>query len=131
MKKAAVILFSLLVFPAVSCYADGLGTLIQVGKSMDDAERKFAEETAVFEKVKAGVEGDAIKKGLPQSAIIKQYGYPQVAIQDAKSKREKWVYKPGSSTYFEGIKIYLFFDSEGLLDETQVVNKQGGSDDTR
>lgn len=123
MKKAAVILFSLLIFPAVSCYADGLGTLIQAGKSMDDAQRQFAQETAAFEKVKAALEGCAIKKGLPQGDIIKQYGHPQVAIQDAKSKREKWVYKPGSSTYFEGIKIYLFFDSEGLLDEMQVINR--------
>ncbi len=123
MKKAAVILFSLLVFPAVSCYADGLGTLIQAGKSMDDAERGFAQETAVFNKVKAGVDSGAIKNGLSQSEIIKQYGSPQVAVRDAKSRREKWVYKPGSSTYFEGIKIYLFFNNEGLLDETQVINK--------
>ncbi len=105
------------------CRADGIGTLMQVGSSMDDAEKTLAKETAQYEKVKAGFDGGEIKKGLPKDAVMKKYGTPQVAFKDSLTKRDKWVYKPGSSNYFEGEKIYIFFDGQGLIDEAQLVKK--------
>ncbi|MDD5424047.1 MAG: hypothetical protein PHR74_02080 [Candidatus Omnitrophica bacterium] len=114
---------ALMLSSALPCDAEGLGTLMQVGKSMDDADRTLSKETDQFEKVKADLDRGEIKKGMAQSEVIKAYGEPQVAFKDSLTKRDKWVYKPGSSNYFEGSKIYIFFDDEGLVDETRYINK--------
>lgn len=123
MRKAPFFLAVLVLSCAPACHAEGIGTLIQVGKSMDDAERALAKETAQYEKVKAGLDSGEIKKGMAQGEVIKKYGQPQVAFKDSMTKRDKWVYKPGSSNYFEGAKIYIFFDDNGLIDEAQLINK--------
>jgi hypothetical protein len=123
MNKNLFITVVILMALSSRCDAEGLGTLMQVGKSMDDAERALSAETAQFEKVETGFDSGAIKKGMAQGEVIKIYGYPQVAFKDSLTKRDKWVYKPGSSNYFEGAKIYIFFDDKGLLDEAQKINK--------
>ena len=114
---------ALVLSAAPLCHAEGLGTLMQVGKSMDDADRTLSKETAQFEKIKADLDKGEIKKGMAQSEVIKLYGDPQVAFKDSLTKRDKWVYKPGSSNYFEGVKIYVFFNDEGLIDEARYINK--------
>lgn len=123
MKKLPFLLAMAVLSCTPLCHADGIGTLMQVGSSMDDAEKTLAKETAQYEKVKAGFEGGEINKGLAKDAVIKKYGPPQVAFKDSLTKRDKWVYKPGSSNYFEGEKIYIFFDGQGLIDEAQLIKK--------
>ena len=123
MRKLPLFLAMAVLSSAPFCHAGGIGTLIQVGNSMSDAERTLAKETAQYEKVKAGFEGGEMEKGLAKDAVMKKYGPPQVAFKDSLTTRDKWVYKPGSSNYFEGEKIYIFFDSQGLIDEAQLINK--------
>jgi len=123
MRKLQLLLAIAALSCAPFCHADGIGTLMQVGSSMDDAERTLARETAQYEKLKAGFDGGEIKKGLARDAVMKKYGPPQVAFRDSLTKRDKWVYKPGSSNYFEGEKIYIFFDGQGLIDEAQLIKK--------
>lgn len=108
-----------MVFPA-QFRAEGLNSLIEVGKSMADIKEAMEEDTRAFNIVNAAVRRGAIKKGLPKESIRSSYGEPVIANDDFATGREKWVYMPASSTFFKGEKIYLFFDSKGNLDEVKV-----------
>jgi hypothetical protein len=105
--------------PAFTAGAEGIDSLVEVGKSMADINAAMDRETKAFEIVKAAIDRGDIKKGLSKAEIRKQYGEPVIANDDFATKREKWVYKPAGSTFFEGIRIYLFFDDKGILDEVK------------
>ncbi|MDO8436462.1 MAG: hypothetical protein Q7S82_03775, partial [bacterium] len=55
----------------------------------------------------------------------KSYGDPVVELNNEKDGAEKWIYKPESSSYSEGAKIYLTFSSHGTLEEAKMVNNPG------
>ena len=122
MKKAAFIAAAVFIitFPAI-CTADGIGSLIEVGKGMDAAKKDLAEETARFNSVKSAVETGALQKGISRQAVLSQYGEPVVMNEDFATNRERWVYKPASSSFFEGERIYLFFDASGALNEIKIM----------
>ena len=101
-------------------YAEGLGTLIEVGRSMADINTAMEKETKSFNRVKSAVDDGDIKKGMSKEDIRRRYGEPVIANNDSATRREKWVYKPASSTFFKGIRIYLYFDDKGNLDEIRV-----------
>lgn len=125
MKTVVSVLFPVLLLCAPLCYADGLGSLIEVSSSMDNAQKAYDAETAQFEELKAALESGAIEKGMSRDDILKKYGKPQVSFREALSQRQKWVYKPGSSDYFNGMKIYMFFSDDGLLEEIQEIELMG------
>jgi hypothetical protein len=102
---------------ASAVYAEGLGTLIEVAKSQKEMQRSYDEETKVFERVQSAVERGEIKKGDSKDDILRKYGEPVVILQDKEKGGEKWVYKPASSTFFEGVRVKIFFDSRGAVDE--------------
>ena len=108
-------------YSAVS-YADGIGSLAEVGKSMDAAKKELDQETANYNKVNGAIESGALQKGLSRQAVLSQYGEPVVMNEDLSTKRERWVYKPASSSFFEGERIYLFFNVSGTLDEVKIVS---------
>jgi len=110
------IAFSACSYPAAS-RAEGIGALVEAGKSMDSAKKALNQETANFNGVKSAIESGALRKGLSKQAIASQYGEPVVINEDFATKRERWVYKPASSSFFEGARICLLFDSSGALDE--------------
>jgi hypothetical protein len=119
MAKPRIVLATVLVIftACATLHADGIGSLIEVGKSMDAANKELAEETARFNSVKRAIESGVLKKGLSRQAVLSQYGEPVVMNEDTSTKRERWIYKPSSSSFFEGAKIYLFFDADALLAE--------------
>jgi len=120
MKKTLFVLALLpFVFPAV-CRADGLGTLMQVGKSMDEIQRVYDKETAVYDRVKKAIDKGEIKKGLCQAAVLK-YGEPVAVVTDAVKNRQIWVYGPGTTDLLKKPKIRLSFDEDGALDEIKVL----------
>lgn len=125
MKTVFSVLFPVLFLSAHLCYADGLGSLIEVSNSMDQAQKAYDAETAQFEGLKTALESGAIEKGMSRDDILKKYGKPQVSFREALSQRQKWVYKPGTSDYFTGMKIYMFFDDGGLLEEIQEIELIG------
>ena len=102
------------------CFAEGLDILIDVARSQGEIQKGYSEETRNFEQVKKGVDSGAIQKGQSKEDVIRHYGEPVVTLQDTITNREKWVYKPAKSTYTEGIRIYLFFSKDGILDEISV-----------
>jgi len=109
-------IISILLIISINAYAEGLSTLAKVGKSQDAMARALNEETKQFKDLKDAIERGAIKKGESQEEIKARYGEPVIAIA-GKDNTEKWVYKPGYATWFDGIKIYLFFDSDKKLHE--------------
>lgn len=121
--KVFVFLFIFLSYSLLA-YAEGLNTLIEVARSQGEIQKAYKEETETFNGVKRALDRGSIKKGEPKEEIRKNYGEPVISIQDFATKREKWVYKPAASTYSEGIRIYLFFDKEGNLDEILVEGQE-------
>ena len=98
----------------VSVYAEGLSTLIEVGKSQNAMQKTLDKETKSFEALKKAIQKGAIKKGESQDVIKKRYGEPVIILPD-KQYAKKWVYKPGYATWFDGVRIYLFFDDDKKL----------------
>ena len=96
---------------------EGLDSLVEVGRSMADISAAMDKETKAFNAVKAAVDNGDIKKGLSKAEIRSRYGEPVIANDDSATNREKWAYKPADSSFFKGIRIYLFFDDKGILDE--------------
>ena len=109
-----ILIIAIIVFFSVSCYADGLSTLMAAGKSQDEAELELQRETKAYNSVKSAIEKGQIKKGDSQKKVQARYGDPVIIVPD-KDYAEKWVYKPGHATFFDSAKIYLIFDSEGSL----------------
>ena len=98
-----------------------MGELMEIARAQKDAQATYVGETKAFERVKAAIEKGAITKGQPKKEIGNRYGEPVVSIIDSSTKREKWIYKPAKSSFFEGIKICLYFDKDDKLDEIKIV----------
>jgi hypothetical protein len=121
MKKMLFIALIIIFSSCLNIYADGLGTLVEVGKDLAETQKAWAEQTQAFERVKQGVDSGAIRKGQSKSAISGNYGEPVITTLDKRTNREEWVYMPASSTFFKGVKIYLYFDKNDALDEIKAV----------
>ncbi|MDD5428268.1 MAG: hypothetical protein PHI58_03405 [Candidatus Omnitrophica bacterium] len=121
MRKAVLSTF-ILVFLLVcaNCEA-GLGELRKIAAAQADAQREYKEETKAFERVKNAIDSGYIKKGQTKKEIKDRYGEPVVNTRETETRRDKWIYKPASSSFFSGVKIYLYFDRDDKLDEIKVV----------
>ncbi|MCX5686553.1 MAG: hypothetical protein NTW09_03735 [Candidatus Omnitrophica bacterium] len=106
------------------CFAEGLSTLISVARSQGEIQKEYSEETRNFERAKENIDDGTIKKGQSKDEVRRRSGEPVIILQDSFTDREKWVYKPARSDFFKGIKIYLFFDKNGLLDEAIFVGQE-------
>ena len=102
------------------CGAEGLGTLIEVAKSQSDIKSQYDEETRNFKKVMNGIESKAIIKGQSISDIQSKYGEPVVSVKDPDGKRTDCIYKPETSSFFEGIRATLIYTEQGVLDEARI-----------
>lgn len=115
-KKIFIVMLAYFVC-ASHCYAKGLDALIEVGRGQAEIQKSYAEETAIYNAVKKAVGAGIIKKGQTSAEIGSKYGQPVVVVKEYSAGRDKWVYKPAKSSFFEGEKICLFFDKNGILDE--------------
>jgi hypothetical protein len=107
----------LIAFLAHDCYAEGLDTLIEAGKSQAEIQKEYAKETKAFEKAKKALANNAVTAGMSKDDLRKECGEPVVIVSASGGKSEKWLYKPASSTFFKGPKISLLFGDSGLLEE--------------
>ena len=123
MRNALIISCLMLLAFASDCRAEGLDSLIELGRSQAEMQKQYAEETRAFEKVKKGIGAGAIAKGQTKDAIKTKYGEPVIAVKDSNGKREKWIYKPEASSFFKGIRAALVFTEEGLLDEARLEKR--------
>lgn len=99
----------------------GLGELRAIAAAQTDAQNTYKEETRAFERVKAAIGRGDIKKGMEKKEFKNRYGEPVVNTVDSETGREKWIYKPAKSSFFEGVKVYIYFDRDNKLDEIKVV----------
>ena len=126
-KKIAIICVTLVFVCCAfssSASAGPLFELMAVGESQKEMEKELAKETKAYKAIKKAIERGRIKKGESADEIIKMYGAPVVTLSDDQYA-EKWVYKPGYASYFDGVKIYLFFDDDETLKGIKVMS--GGS----
>ena len=122
MKRLFTLALILLLF-AFNCSAEGLGTLIELGKSQAEMHKQYAQETKAFEAVKRAIGAGVLKKGMDKASVLAKYGEPVVRVDDLDGKREDWIYKPAESSFFKGIRAILFFNAEGVLDEAKLEER--------
>jgi hypothetical protein len=97
-------------------YAAGeIRKLKGIADSMDDGQEVLRQEGENYKKARAFIRSEDIKEGLNSDNIIDICGQPVAKADNAK----RWVYKPPSSTFFKGEKIYFFFDDKGMLVDWQ------------
>ena len=46
-----------------------------------------------------------------------------MSIKDMDGKREDCIYKPGTSSFFKGVRATLIFTDQGVLDEARVEER--------
>ena len=98
----------------------GLGALAKVGKSQEKMEKILDKETDVFEDISKDIEKGKISQGMATQELIDKYGEPVIKIDDKDTGVSRWVYKPGSATYFDKDKIYIFVD-KAVISDIQVI----------
>lgn len=121
---AYVLRYSIAVFfmtAHFSAHAEGLSTLSQVAKNQDSMLGETQKETKAFNAVKKGLENGTLTKGQTQDIIRSRFGEPVVTLTNSDGN-EKWIYKPAHASYFNGIKIYLFFNTEKTLAGIKMLN---------
>ena len=120
MKKILLAVFIVSLISS-SAYCAGLGELMDIARAQKDAQATYTEETRAFERVKEAIDKGAIKKGQSKEEIKNRYGDPVVSIPEYGTGREKWIYKPAKSSFFAGLKAYIYFDKDNNVDETKIV----------
>jgi len=120
MEKIFVVLVIALCLSAVDLRAEGLSTLIEISKDQADIQKEYSEETRNYENLKRGVDGGSVVKGQNKRIVGDKFGAPVVVVGEYGTDREKWIYKPASSSFFSGPRISLFFTKDGLLDQVSV-----------
>lgn len=88
---------------------------------MSDIEAEMNMETRSFDKVSSAVKAGVIRKGAAKESIRSAYGEPVIINNDSATGRERWAYKPATSTFFKGKRIYLLFNNSGALDEIKTA----------
>lgn len=122
MRKIVYFAVIILIASSVRACAEGLDTLVDMGKSMADIGAAMDEETDTFNRVKSAVDSGKITRGSSGANIRARYGEPVIISCDSAAKKEKWAYKPASSSFFKGVRIYLLFDDKGALDEIRILS---------
>lgn len=121
--KIIFFLMGLILIVPLNSFSEGIDTLQNLAKSQNEIQEVLKKETETFKAVKNAFDNGKIKIGQSKNEILVKYGEPVVVLEDSGGMRgaEKWIYKPSSSTYFEGIKIYLNFDENGILSDIEVL----------
>ena len=123
MQKISIISCAILLSLAFDCRAEGLGTLIELGKSQAEMHKQYSRETKSFNAVKKDIESGIIKKGMDEAYILAKYGEPVVVVDSTDGKRKDWIYKPAESSFFKGIRATLSFTDPGVLYEAKVEER--------
>jgi hypothetical protein len=111
----------LVISQASFAYADGLKSLIEVGKSQNEIQKALEKEDRAYDEVSEAISDGSLREGTPKEEIADDFGEPVVKISARGERPERWVYKPSSSTFFEGKKIYLYFGQNAGLIKYEVI----------
>jgi hypothetical protein len=100
----------------------GLSSLMTLSKDRSEMIAEYKRETRSYNLLKKAMESGLLESGAADEEIIKKYGQPVMAMEDAVGDTVRWVYKPSEADYFKGEKIYLFFDKDGKLNRWETVD---------
>ncbi len=121
MRQAAVFIIILSILSGVyiePLFAAGvIRRLTGLSASMDSMAKQRQVESDNYKKAKEFIQGAEIADGLLKDDLIKQCGNPVVKADNGS----RWIYKPATSTYFKGEKIYFFFDGDDKLSDWEQV----------
>ena len=121
MRQIAIFIMIVSVFLSIALkplFAAGeIRKLTGLSASMDRMAKEEKVEGENYRKAKEFIQGPEITEGLLGDDLIKQCGNPVVEADNGL----RWVYKPPTSTFFKGEKIYFFFNSDGKLRDWQQV----------
>ncbi len=121
MRQIAVSITILFVFICIAIkplFAAGeIRKLTGLSASMDRMAKEKKVEGENYQKAKEFIQGPDIAEGLSGDDLIKQCGNPVVEADNGL----RWVYKPPTSTFFKGEKIYFFFNKDGQLSDWEQV----------
>ena len=98
-----------------------MGQLMGIARAQEDAQKTYAQETKTFKLVKDAIDRGDIRKGQSKGEIEGRYGDPVVKIPEYGTGRERWIYKPAKSSFFAGVKAYIYFDKNSNIDEIKIV----------
>lgn len=96
-----------------------LQPLIDLGKNEKLKQEAYQEQSASFRRIKDYIDSDKIKEISSKEQALSTFGEPVITYFNGN--QEKWVYKDSGSSWFEGGKIYLFFDNRGILSDWEAV----------
>jgi len=118
-----IIMYTAILLISITIWAntEGLSSLAKVGKDQAKMERILRDETEAYQAIKKGIDKGSLTRGMPQDEILKKYGAPVVKLKEVNDI-ERWVYKPGHMTYFNNVKIYLYFDDNKILTDIKVMS---------
>jgi hypothetical protein len=102
---------------------DGLKTIMALNKSNGKMLDEAKGETVNFDRARKAVEYGNLNIGATSDEVVEQVGHPVVKVNDEQTNTVQWVYKPGTSSFFEKYKISLIFDSNGILIGWKVPEK--------
>ena len=118
--KVSIILATIFLFTS-KVYGTGIGELLHVSGEQKLFQKELNKETKSYNAIKDAIEKGKIKKGDSQESIEKRFGTPIIKMEDTKYA-EKWAYKPGDSSWSDGVKIYLYFNEENALQGLKIMN---------
>ncbi|MBU1656663.1 MAG: hypothetical protein KJ995_03065 [Candidatus Omnitrophica bacterium] len=93
----------------------GLKTIMELDRSNRAMLDGVKGETVNFDRVRKAVEYGNLNIGASSDKVIEEVGHPVITVYDEQTDTVQWVYKPGTSSFFEKYKIYLIFDLDGIL----------------
>jgi len=121
MRQIAIFIIIVSVFFSIalkSLFAAGeIRKLTGLSASMDRMAKEEKVEGKNYRKAKEFIQGSEITEGLSGDDLIKQCGNPVVEADNGL----RWVYKPPTSTFFKGEKIYFLFSDDGKLSDWEQV----------
>ena len=116
-----IIVLSLLILQAPEAFAQGyIRRLKGISDGMNYMDQERQQEGRNYKRAEEFVIGPDIAVGLSKDDIVKTCGEP-VAIASGGTR---WVYKPPTSTFFKGEKIYLFFNKDDQLIDWEKVSQK-------
>jgi len=99
---------------------DAARTLMDLNNNEKSKDEIFRRETRNFERVREYITGGSGERDISKERAIKSFGAPVLTF--SQGEWEKWAYKPSTSSWFKGEKIYLYFDSKDRLVSWECVD---------
>lgn len=108
-------------------HMDQLLTLKGMADEQAGLNRYVEEQNANFDRLLAEVKAGTLEQYGNKREIRRIFGEPIFARSDAESeqKTETWLYRYATQ-YFGADKVYLYFDSDGVLVRTEYIGGKNG-----